>query len=60
MKASEFMDLISEQIKVYGDLPICGGNISDDTGVKSFDALNKDGCAIIDGYNGPPVEFFIE
>lgn len=58
MKASQFKDMIERQIKRFGDHPIAGGYISDDSGVERIIPLDKDGCETLDP--SKVIEYFIE
>lgn len=62
MKTSELIALLKRNHELYGDLPIIGGYMSDDTPLKTVFVLDKNGCDIeIEGENGgTPVGLFFE
>lgn len=62
MKARQFMKRLQDLVARYGDLPIVGGYLSDDTPPADIIALGNDDCAVVDvnGVPGDAVGFFIE
>ena len=59
MKASDFIDLLQHRVEQYGDLPIVGGYITDESGVREITAIDSDGCGV-EETGGQPVGYFLE